>query len=149
MRRLICPAQDHFIFPTMLIISMTFLLSMTQMLVFLSLYVMFSILPSIWSVRAQVCSVLVWSVSRSLVYAVQHPMILRCISALVLFLEAVVLFQVHVALDIFYQHIGHVYRGVVYTITFVFAMFILRPIRLLSSDSSCSTCCIFLWCFCA
>ena len=27
------------------------------------------------------------------------------------------------------------------TITFVFAMFILRPIRLLSSDSSCSICC--------
>ena len=33
---------------------------------------------------------------------------------LVLFLEAVVLSQVHVALDIFYQHIVHVYRGVVY-----------------------------------
>ena len=33
---------------------------------------------------------------------------------LVLFLEAVVLSQVHVALDIFYQHIAHVCRGVVY-----------------------------------
>ena len=33
---------------------------------------------------------------------------------LVLFLEAVVLSRVHVALDIFYQHIVHVYRGVVY-----------------------------------
>ena len=33
---------------------------------------------------------------------------------LVLFLETVVLSQVHVALDIFYQHIVHVYRGVVY-----------------------------------
>ena len=33
---------------------------------------------------------------------------------LALFLEAVVLSQVHVALDIFYQHIVHVYRGVVY-----------------------------------
>ena len=35
---------------------------------------------------------------------------------LVLFLEAVVLSQVglHVALNIFYQHIVHVYRGVVY-----------------------------------
>ena len=33
---------------------------------------------------------------------------------LVLFLEALVLSQVHVALDIFYQHIVHVYRGVVY-----------------------------------
>ena len=57
---------------------------------------------------------------------------------LVLFLEAVVLS--HVALDIFYQHIVHVYRGST-TITFIFAMFILRPIRLLSSDSSCSICC--------
>ena len=33
---------------------------------------------------------------------------------LVLFIEAVVLSQVHVAWDIFYQHIAHVYRGVVY-----------------------------------
>ena len=33
---------------------------------------------------------------------------------LVIFLEAVVLSQVHVAWDIFYQHIVHVYRGVVY-----------------------------------
>ena len=60
---------------------------------------------------------------------------------LVHFLEAVVLTQVHVALDIFYQHIIHVYWVLSTTITFVFAMFILRPIRLLSSDSSCSICC--------
>ena len=33
---------------------------------------------------------------------------------LVLFFEAVVLSQVHVALDIFYQHIDHVYWGVGY-----------------------------------
>ena len=39
-RRLICPAQDHFIFLTVDIISMTFVLSLTQMLVLLSLYVM-------------------------------------------------------------------------------------------------------------
>ena len=64
------------------------------------------------------------------------------IFVLVIFLEAVVFSQVHVALDIFYQHIVHVYWGVLSTtITFVFAMFILRPIRLLSSDSSCSICC--------
>ena len=31
LRRLICPAQDHFIFLTVLIISMTFVLSLTQM----------------------------------------------------------------------------------------------------------------------
>ena len=47
LRRLICPVQDHFIFLTVLIISMTFVLSLTQMLVFLSLYVMLSILLSI------------------------------------------------------------------------------------------------------
>ena len=47
LRRLICPAQDHFMFLTLLIISMTFVLSLTQMLVFLSLYVMLSILLSI------------------------------------------------------------------------------------------------------
>ena len=39
LRRLICPAQDHFIFLKILIISMTFVLSLTQMLVSLSLYV--------------------------------------------------------------------------------------------------------------
>ena len=57
---------------------------------------------------------------------------------LVLFLEAEVLSQdVHVTLDIFYQHIVYVSS----TITSVFAMFILRPIGPLSSDSSCSICC--------
>ena len=44
---LICPAQDHFIFLTVYIISMSFVLSLTQMLVLLSLYEMLSILPSI------------------------------------------------------------------------------------------------------
>ena len=46
LRRLICPAQDHFMFFTLLIISMTFVLSLTQMLVFLYLYVMLRILLS-------------------------------------------------------------------------------------------------------
>ena len=50
--RLICPAQDHFIFLTVLIISMTFVLSLTQMLVFLSLYMMLSILLSILACEA-------------------------------------------------------------------------------------------------
>ena len=44
LRRLICPAQDHFIFLTVLIISMSFVLFLTQMLIFLHLYVMLSIL---------------------------------------------------------------------------------------------------------
>ena len=39
LRRLICPAQDHFIFLTLLI-SMTFVFSLNQTLVFLSLYLM-------------------------------------------------------------------------------------------------------------
>ena len=43
----VCSAQDHFIFLTVLIISMNFALSLIQMLVFLSLYVMLSILLSI------------------------------------------------------------------------------------------------------
>ena len=42
LRRLICSAQDYFIFLTVLIISMSFVLSLTQMLVLLSLYVMLS-----------------------------------------------------------------------------------------------------------
>ena len=60
---------------------------------------------------------------------------------LVLFLEAVVLSQVHVILDIFYQHIVTFIGVLSRTITFVFAMFILRHIRLRSSDSSCSIYC--------
>ena len=47
LRRLICSAQDHFIVLTVWIISMSFVLSLTQMLVLLSLYVMLSILLSI------------------------------------------------------------------------------------------------------
>ena len=60
---------------------------------------------------------------------------------LVLFLEAVALSQVYVAFNI---SIGTLltFIGVLSTtITFIFAMFILRPIRLLSSDSSCIICC--------
>ena len=46
LKRFICPARTISFFPV-LIISMTFVLSMTQMLVFLSLYVMLSMLLSI------------------------------------------------------------------------------------------------------
>ena len=42
LRRLICPAQDHFICLTLLIISMAFVISMAQTWDFLSLYVMLS-----------------------------------------------------------------------------------------------------------
>ena len=120
--------------------------SLTQMLVFLSLYVMLSILLSIvvCAAASLFCACLVsvqvsapyviagstqelysclfrqmarllLKMSRCLAYAEQPAMILRGIFfVLVLFLEAVVLSQVHVALDIFYQHIVHVYWGVVY-----------------------------------
>ena len=47
LRRLICPTQYHFIILTVYIIYMTFVLSLTQMLDILSLYVMLSILLSI------------------------------------------------------------------------------------------------------
>ena len=47
LRRLICHAQDHFICLTVLIMSKTFVLSLTLMLVFISLYVMLSIFLSI------------------------------------------------------------------------------------------------------
>ena len=61
LRRLICPAQDHFIFLTVEIISMSFVLSLIQMLVLLSLYVLLSILLSILVCAAAslfcVCSV--------------------------------------------------------------------------------------------
>ena len=60
---------------------------------------------------------------------------------LVLFLEAVVLSLVHVALDIFYQHIVHVYWGVVYNHHLCLCDVHLKPIRLLSLDSYCSICC--------
>ena len=48
LRRLICPTQDHLICLTMFIIYVTCVLSLTQMLVVLSLYVMLNILISIF-----------------------------------------------------------------------------------------------------
>ena len=125
---------------------MSFVLSLTQMLVLLSLYVMLSVLFSILVCAAAslFCACLVSvQVSAPLCHSWQHtgvvhlslqaddkvafediPVFDVCHSAchdsslylfvLVLFLEAVVLSQVHVAWDIFYQHIVHVYRGVVY-----------------------------------
>ena len=62
---------------------------------------------------------------------------------LVLSLEAVELSQVHVACDISISTLFTFIGVLSTTITFVFVMFILRPIRLLSSDSSCSICCSF------
>ena len=146
LRRFICPAQDHFIFLTVLIISMSFVLSLTQMLIFLYLYVMLSILLSMLGLCGRkfvlclfgqcpgLCTIChSWHhtgvVHLSLqadgnvafedipVFGVCRP---AChdsslyLFVLVLFLDAVVLSQVHVAWDIFYQRIVHVYRSVVY-----------------------------------
>ena len=58
-------AQDHLIVPTLLIMSMTFVHSLTQMLVLLSLYVVLSILLSSLVCGPQVCSVPVVLVSSS------------------------------------------------------------------------------------
>ena len=158
LRRLICPAQDHFIFLIVYIISMTFFLSLTQMLVLLSVYVMLSILLSILVCAAAslFCACLVsvqvsapyviagstqelytclfkqmarllLKISLCLEYSAQPAMIFRCIYFSWLF-------------SFFYLLLTFI--GVLSTtITFVFAMFILIPIRLLSSDSSCSICC--------
>ena len=53
--------------------------------------------------------------------------------------------QLYVAFNVSYQHIVHVYiRVFSTTITFVFAMFIFRHIRLLSSDSSSVVIVVFL-----
>ena len=119
---------------------MTFVLSLTQMLVFLSLYVMLSILLSILVCAAAsfFCACLV-NVQVSAPYGIAgsthelYTCLFRQVArlllkifppachdsslylfVLVIFLEAEMLSQVHVALGIFYQHIVHVYRDVVY-----------------------------------
>ena len=110
MRRLICPAQDHFIF-SVLIICRTFVLSLTQMLDFLYMYVMLSILLSIlvYAAASVFCACLVsvhvsapyviagstrdlytclfrqmtrllLKISRCFAYTAQPAMIRRCIS---------------------------------------------------------------------
>ena len=69
LRRSICPAQDHFIFLTVLIISMTFVLSLTQMLVFLYWYVMLNILLTslVYAAASLLCACLV-----SIQFSVHH-----------------------------------------------------------------------------
>ena len=145
LRRLICPAQDHFIFLTILIISMTFILS--KMLVCLSSYVMLSILLSVFGLCGRkfvlglfgqcpgICTIChSWHhtgvVHLSLqadgkvdfedipVFGVCRPACHNSslyLFVLGLFLDAVVLSQVLIALDIFYQHIVQVYWDVVYS----------------------------------
>ena len=122
--------------------------------------------------RPQVCSVLVWSVSRSLQHSWHHTGVAYLshqaygkvvfeeipvigvglipptlpwhdsslyLFVLVLFLEVVVLSKYTYSLQHFLSAHGSRLLGVLSTtITFVLAMFILRPICLLSPDSSCS-----------
>ena len=138
-----CPGPFHFSHSVDYIYE--FVLSLSQMLVLLSLYVMFSILLSILVCAAAslFCACLVSvQVSAPYVIAGSTQELYTCLQAdgkvafedisvfgvchpachdsslylfvLVLFLDAVVLSQVHVAWDIFYQHIVHVYRGVGY-----------------------------------
>ena len=62
---------------------------------------------------------------------------------LVLFLEAVVLSQVHVAMDIFYQHSVHVYKGVVYNHHLCLFDVHLKTHSPTFIVSSCSICCSY------
>ena len=86
LRWLMCPAQDHFIFFTF-----TFILPLTQMLVFLYLYGMLSILPSILVCAAAslICACLV-SVQVSAPYIIAgstqelHPCLFRQMARLLL-----------------------------------------------------------------
>ena len=132
---------------------MTFALSLTQMLVFLSLYVMLSIFLSILvCVAASLCCaclvsihvsapyviagsthelytcLLLLQISRCLAYAAQPAMILRCIS----------LYRFFSGCSVVPRFLS---AHCLQPSPFFFAMFILRYIRLLSSDSYCSICC--------
>ena len=68
LKGLMCSAQDNFIFLTLLIMSMTFVLSLTQMFGRYAIVcdVEYKYFFPFWSVRPPVCYVLVWRVSMSL-----------------------------------------------------------------------------------
>ena len=122
LRRLICPAQDHFIFSY----SGDYIYDLCPLLdpdVGLSVVVC-DIEHTYFHIGMCLVSV---HVSAPHVIANAHMICIPVSSGkpachdsslylfvVVLFLEAVVLSQVHVALNIFYQQIVHVYRGVVY-----------------------------------
>ena len=68
---------------------------------------------------------------------------------MIIFLDAVVLSQLYLAYNVFYQHIVTFIGVLSIAVSFVFAMFILFiPICLLSSDCSCSIKIMLklLWC---
>ena len=152
---------------------MTSVLSLTQMLVFLFLYVMFSILLSILvcaaaslffaclvSVHVSAPYAIASSTHESYTCLIRHnfygkvvfediPVFGVCrpdwhdsslyLFVLVIFFEAVVLFQTHVALNIFYQHIVHVYWGVasvVVLVVFLFMIMLSTKRRLVGNSPS-------------
>ena len=139
--RLICPAQDHLIFLTLLVIYLWFF-PLLDPDVGLSILVRpmwcWAYLFPFWSVRPRVCSALVWQVSAPYVIAGNthelYAFLFRQKAILLLnyfgvwrmppslpwffvvsrCLEAVLLSEVYVAFNIFCQYIIHVYWGVVY-----------------------------------
>ena len=147
LRRLICPALDHLIFLTVLIIYIYDLCPLPDPDVGLSILVrdvehtsfhfglygrkfvlcLFGQCPGLCTIchSWQHTGVVQLSLQADGKVAFEYIPVFRVcrpachdfslyLFVVVLFLEAIVLFQVHVALDIFYQHIVHVYRGVVY-----------------------------------
>ena len=172
LRRLICPVQDNFIFLTVYTISITFVLSPDpdvgpSIFVCDAEHISFhfglcgrKFVLCLFGQCPGLCTIChSWQHTGVVHLTLQPdgkvafediPVFSRSachdsssyLFVLVIFLEAMVLFQVHVTLDI-YQHIFHVIGVLSTTITFVFAMFILRPIRLLSWDSYCSICCCY------
>ena len=145
LRRLVCPAQDHFVFLTVYIISMIcplpdpdvgpsiFACDVEHTSFHFGLcghkFVMclFGQFPGLCTIchSWQHTGVVHLSLRADGKVAFEDiPVFGVCRSAcndsslylfvLVIFTEAVVLSQVYVAWDIFYQHIVHVYRGVVY-----------------------------------
>ena len=161
LRRLICPAQDLFISLRLLIVSMTFVLSLTEMLFFLYLYVMLIILHSILvCIAASLCYACLVSVQVSAPYVIgrwqnclwRYPSVWRMPPSLPWFFFVSlcpVFFTLGCSFVPSTRSLGHFllahcsrWWGVLSTtITFVFAMFIFRPICLLSYDSSCSIYC--------
>ena len=125
-----CAAQDHLISPICLMCT-TFVLSLTQIAVVGQAQNKLAAAQAASLFCACLLSVHVFGIHRP----TSHDSSLY-LFVLVLFHEAVVSSQVHVTLDIFYQHIVSFIGVLSTTITFVFAMFILIRIRLLSSDSS-------------
>ena len=169
LRRLICPAKDHLLFLRVYIICMTFVLSLTQMLVLLSLCVMLSMLLSILVCAAAslFCACLGQCPGLCpICHSRQHSGVVRLslqadgkvafedipvfgvcrpachdsalyLFVLVIFLEAVVLSQVHVALDFSISTLFTFIGVLSKTTTVVFAMFIVRRC------GSCSLSCLY------